>query len=249
MLYIDNFKIRKEKRMKLRKICCIILSAFMIFQQGCENEKKPPAPVEASDENSVTFDDGDYFFANIIADDDQSAEGELSVEEIQGNRMLKFTDSGKSMENKSVQKININALRLLGDENLEKVRRIEFDLYADAVDSLLVTENGESVKAPGWIGGGGGMVDQNEKWYDFAEYSSGEYNFDFSGACHVVFDFLLADSGKRWSSGMKDDAHFIIMRWGLQNHSNTYIDNITFYDTDGKSIPLKKDKPEESTEF
>ena len=223
--------------MKLKTIFIYTILPLILFASGCSEKGTRPLPVESTDENSVDFDDGDFSFASIEKGDD-SACGELSVEEIQGNKMLKFTDSGDTMENKRVQKIDINVRKLLGEDNLERVRRIEFDLYADAVDSLLVMENGESVKAAGWIGGGGGMVDQNEKWYDFAEYSSGEYEYDFSGACHVVFEFLLADTGIKWSSDMEDDAHFLIMRWGLQNHSNTYIDNITFYDSDGKSIPL-----------
>ncbi|MBQ2264814.1 MAG: hypothetical protein II341_05345 [Oscillospiraceae bacterium] len=32
--------------------------------------------------------------------------------------------------------------------------------------------------------------------------------------------------------------NFLIMRWGIQNLSSMYIDNITFYDADGNSIPL-----------
>ena len=31
-----------------------------------------------------------------------------------------------------------------------------------------------------------------------------------------------------------------IMRWGLQNVTSTYIDNITFYDEEGNSIPLTR---------
>ncbi len=223
--------------MKFKSFLVYIILPVMLFTSGCEKKRIPPVPVESTDENSVTFDDGNFSFASIEEGDD-SAVGKLSVEEVQGNKMLKFTDDGNSMENKSVQKISINTKKLLGEDNLEKVRKIEFDLYADATDNLLVTENGDNVKAAGWIGGGGGMVDYSEKWYDFAEYSFGEYEFDFSGACHIVFEFLLADTGKKWSAGMKDDAHFIIMRWGLQNKSNTYIDNITFYDADGNSIPL-----------
>ena len=35
-----------------------------------------------------------------------------------------------------------------------------------------------------------------------------------------------------------EDANFLIMRWGIANESDMYIDNIVFYDEDGKSIPL-----------
>ena len=30
----------------------------------------------------------------------------------------------------------------------------------------------------------------------------------------------------------------MVMRWGIPNQADLYIDNITFYDADGKSIPL-----------
>ncbi|MCD7890422.1 MAG: hypothetical protein LUG26_01185 [Ruminococcus sp.] len=152
--------------------------------------------------------------------------------------MLKFTDSGNVELSERVQKIRINAIPLIGAENLDKVSKIEFDVYADSTAELLENEDGELVKAPGWIGGGGGTVTvDDDKWYDFSEFSGGEYNFEMSGAVHVQFKFLLAASGQKWSAEM-EDANFLIMRWGLQNESNMYIDNIVFYDEDGNSIPL-----------
>lgn len=209
-------------------------------ESSAEEELVPPVPAEAEDMNAVTFDDDDFSFAEIICDDETSADGELSVVEVQGNKMLKFTDSGNVDFNDRVQKIKINAVSLVGAENLDKVSRIEFDLYADATAEELVNEDGENVMAPGWIGGGGGTVTaDNDKWYDFSEFGGGEYNFDMSGAVHVQFKFLLAAGGQKWSAEM-EDANFLIMRWGLQNESNLYIDNIVFYDEDGNSIPLIK---------
>lgn len=205
-----------------------------------EEELEPPVPVEASDANAVTFDDDDFSFAEIICDDDYAADGELSVVEVQGNKMLKFTDNSSVELADKVQKIKIHAVSLIGAENLDKVRSIEFDVYADAESDELVNEDGEHVKAPGWIGGGGGTVTaKDEKWYDFSEFGGGEYNFEMSGAVHAQFKFLLADGGLAWSNEM-EDANFLIMRWGLQNQSNLYIDNIVFYDADGNSIPLAK---------
>lgn len=219
---------------------------------GCRSSKpepQPPVPAEADDENAVTFDDGIFSFAEIVCDDKEAADGELSVVEVQGNKMLKFTDSGNAALDVRVQKIRINAVQLLGGENLERVRKIEFDMYADASADLLQTEDGKNVKAPGWIGGGGGTVTaDNEEWYDFGEFSGGEYTFDMSGAVHAEFKFLLADSGKKWSADM-EDANFLIMRWGMQNESNLYIDNIVFYDEKGVSIPVQENIPAETAEI
>lgn len=206
-------------------------------------ELTAPSPVEASDANAVTFDDDDFSFASVVerndTDNSDAASGTLSVVEVQGNKMLKFTDDGSIPLDSRVQKIKISAVDLIGAENLEKVRSIELDVYADATAELLVTDEGSNIKAPGWIGGGGGTVVDGGKWYGFSDFSGGEYNFDMSGAVHAQFKFLLADGGQKWTADM-EDANFLIMRWGIANESNLYIDNIVFYDADGNSIPIIK---------
>ena len=218
-------------------------------------ELVPPTPTEATDPNAITFDDGKFDFAFAKTEDKDCAKGELSVAELMGNKMLKFTDDNTIPLEGKVQKIGINVTQLLGNEGAAKVRRIEFDMYAEATSDGLKRDDGEVVKAPGWIGGGGGTVTAKEKWYDFQEFSGGEYNFEASGAVHAQFKFLLADSGQCWTEDM-DDANFLIMRWGIANESDMYIDNIVFYDEDGNSIPIVsvsdaeaiKDKAKETIE-
>ena len=214
------------------------ISATVEAAEETSEERTPPTPTEATDPNAVTFDDGDFSFATIISDDAQAAVGTLSVANVMGNKMLKFADDNSVELEGKVQKISINAAQLVGLENLPKVRRIEFDMYAKATSDKFVNEDGENVFAPGWIGGGGGTVTaKDDKWYDFSEFSGGEYDFELSGAVHGEFKFLLADSGQCWSEDMTD-ANFLIMRWGLGNESDMYIDNIVFYDEDGNSIPI-----------
>ena len=203
-------------------------------------ELLPPAPVEATDENAVTFDSGIFTFAEPKTGDDDSAQGKLEVVEVQGNKMLRFTDSGTNFADGTVQKIQIDAAKLLTPENVAKVRSIELDAYADATSDKLATEAADAVKAPGWIGGGGGANVSGDKWYQFSEWDGGEYNFEMSGAIHIQFKFLLAAGGQCWDETMPE-ATFLVMRWGAQNEGNFYIDNIVFYDEDGKSIPVRSD--------
>ena len=201
-------------------------------------ELEPPTPTEATDPNTVTFDDGKFDFAFAKSEDKDCAVGELSVVEVMGNKMLKFTDDNTVPLDGKVQKIGISVTKLLGNEGAAKVRSIEFDMYAQATADHLKTDDEDGVRAPGWIGGGGGTVTaDNKKWYDFQEFEGGEYNFETSGAVHAKFKFLLADSGQCWSAEM-EDANFLIMRWGIANESDMMIDNIVFYDEDGNSIPL-----------
>jgi hypothetical protein len=229
--------------MKYKKLLSVLTAvSFICSLSACKKSEKkqpePPAPVEATDENSITFDEGKYDFASILDSDYKAAKGSLSIAEIQGNKMLKFTDSGETFKNDLIQKIRISMLPIMTPENIAKVSSIEFDLYADAVDDSLIAEDGSHLKVPGWIGGGGGTeVADEETWYSFAEFAATDYTHERSGACHVKFQFFLTKSGKKWSAEM-EDPNFLIMRWGAQNNSNIYVDNITFYDESGNSLPL-----------
>lgn len=223
----------------------LILSVFLLTV-SCTSEVgqwSVNIPEEASDINAVTFDDGDFSFAYVINDDDYSAHGVLSVTRIMGNSMLKFTDDMTVDSDGKVQKICINAAQLIGTEKLPEVRSIEFDAYADAVSNQYVNRDGVNVQAVGTICIGGGSAisiedsDGYGKWYDFAEVQGGEYNLSMSGAVHGEFKFLLADTGYCWDEKM-NDANFLIMRWGSENQSNLYIDNIVFFDENHNSIPL-----------
>ncbi len=216
-------------------------------EKDSDKNKKtvPPPPVECDDPNAVTFDNDDFSFVSVITDDKQSAAGALSITEIEGNKMLLFTDDLSVPLEGKVQKLSVNAAALLAPEDLPKVRSIEFDIYADAVSENYKNQDGDMVKAPGTISAGGGTVTAKESsdgegtWYDFAEFQGGEYNCERSGAVHAQFKFLLAESGVCWAEDM-DDANFLVMRWGSENESNLYIDNIVFYDENGQSIPVKK---------
>lgn len=87
-------------------------------------------------------------------------------------------------------------------------------------------------------------------WYSFADFSASginEYDLERSDACHVEFKFLLAESGKKWDSSV-EDVNFSVMRWGMQNLSDFYLDNITFYDQEGNPIPLNPSEPETSSD-
>ncbi len=209
-----------------------------------EETTEPPtnAPVAEGDANACTFDEVGADVAVLVVDDDAAADGTLTIEEIDGNKMLKFTDQTTTADNieDAVQKIRFDVTKLLAQDQLELVDHIEFDLYAQAKDTIYVNEDGENVKAPGWIGGGGGTETCDGKWYGFADFSATdvqEYVLERSDACHVTFKFLLAASGRKWDATMTEP-YLQIMRWGMGNVSDLYIDNITFYDADGNSIPL-----------
>lgn len=234
----------------MKKILIIIAGFLMIItvsavQNFIFQTNNFPAPANCDDPNAITFDDDDFFFAFTDTSGIDHADGELVIAEVKGNKMLEFVDDGTNFADGTVQKIKIDAARLLSPENLAKVHSVELDVYADATAKELVTENGRRVKAPGWIGGGAGANTSGDKWYEFGDWEGGEYNFRMSGAVHLELKFLLAEKGQCW--GDMDEAALVIMRWGAQNEGNFYIDNIVFYDENKNSLPIEKSaKPEKS---
>ena len=123
--------------------------------------KEQPMPTVPTDPNAITFDDGKFDFVFEKGDDPDCAKGTLSVEELLGNKMLKFADDNTVPLSGKVQKIGISVAKLLGYEGAARVRRIEFDMYAKATADHLKTDDADGVRAPGWIGGGGGIVRGN----------------------------------------------------------------------------------------
>lgn len=224
-----------------------------VTEAPTEEETVPTnAPFPEADPNAVTFDDGRYDFVSIFCDDDLAADGTLSVETIDGNAMLKFTDTKTNADNVGtiVMKLLVDAKSLLAPEDLEKVYSIRFDIGAKAEGELLVGDDGTAMRVPGWIGGGGGSITADGNWYGFADFSASsiqEYALERSDMYNVEFKFLLASAGKNWNASA-EECKLQIMRWGVQNSSSTYIDNITFYDADGNSIPLTMAPPAEGGE-
>ena len=207
-----------------------------------ETEAPTNAAFPEADPNAVTFDNVGADVAVIVVDDDASVDGTLSIESVDGNNMLKFTDNTTTADNiaSAVQKMRFDVTKLLAKEQLALVDHIEFDVCAVAKDTVFVNDLGETPKVPGWIGGGGGTETCDGKWYGFNDFSASgiqEYNLERSDMYHVEFKFLLAASGRKWDDTMTEP-YLQIMRWGIGNISDTYIDNITFYDADGNSIPL-----------
>lgn len=212
-------------------------------KSGTESDSEMPtnAPFPESDGNAVNFNDGNYTFVTIP---DDGAAGELSVVHIDGNFMLKFTDLSTDSGNltESVQKIQISVGQLLNPDQLESVRKIGFDCYAEAKEVLYQDESGEFLRVPGAISVSGATFCADGMPYEFGEVSAkdvNQYKLERSDAYHVEFDFQLAESGKCWDSSIAAEKLYLtIRRTGMENISDFYLDNLAFYDMEGNSIPL-----------
>lgn len=211
-----------------------------ITETGAVTETQPFS--EICDGATVTFEDGFLWTAECINDfnfEDDEAECELSVEEFNGNSQLRIQVITQDDEgNYKIPKIRFDVDKLIGTENVSKIKTVSMDISAVANGTFLA-ENGEEILVPGNCIG---EIDANSGeecavWTTLAEFAFEEWK-ETSVTKHIVGNFLLPKS--RYIDGEKG-CTIVFMRWTIPNKADVYIDNITFYDDNGNPIPLVYD--------
>lgn len=214
--------------------------------EGTEPEETEPVepdyPELIADENSITFDDGDLYTAHCMAVndfEDDEADCILSVAEYKGEKQLRIEVVGFN-ETKGmykVPKIVFDVDELVGSENLSKIKSFSADITQVAAGEF-IGDDGEAMMVPGNFMGtfGSNVGEECADWYEPTGSSNGyakaEWTFEWE-YLHVEGKWLL----KGYVDGTTDST-LVFMRWAIPNKADVYIDNITFYDADGNSIPI-----------
>ncbi len=204
---------------------------------------EPDYPVFAPDKNAITFNDSDDLYtAHCMAQknfENDESDCRLSVAEYRGERQLKIEvlDFDKEKFMYKVPKIVFDMDELVGSENLSKVKSFSCDITQVAVGEFK-GDDGEMMLVPGNLMGtfGSNVGEECADWYAPAgssnEYATAEWDFEWE-YLHVEGKWLL----KGFVDGTTDST-LVFMRWGIPNQADIYIDNITFYDEDGNSVPI-----------
>lgn len=201
---------------------------------------EPEKPSLTADANSITFTGGDLSTAVVMAEknfENDESNCNLSVVEYNGSEMLKIEVLDKDDKgNYKVPKIVFDVDKLVGPENLSKIARVTADVFQVAVGDF-VGDDGVAKKVPGnllgsFAGNGG---EDGSKWITFgSDFSAAEWDWDW---VYLQFDGKILLPANRYGNGL-ENATLVFMRWGIPNQADIYIDNITFWDDDGNSIPL-----------
>ncbi len=202
---------------------------------------EPDYPVLKADENSVTFNDSDDLFTAHCMKTDDFKDGEsdcrLSVAEYKGERQLKIEVLDKGEEGYNIPKIVFDVDELVGSENLSKIKSFSIDITQVAVGEF-IGDDGEPMLVAGNLMGGFGSVlgEDCDQWYEPTgtsnNFAAEEWNFEWK-YYHAEGKWLL----KGFVDGTTDST-LVFMRWSIPNQADIYLDNLTFYDADGKSIPI-----------
>lgn len=173
--------------------------------------------------NAVDFEDGNIpAGVEMALNTDGTNDGDpsiLSVVDFQGSKRLKI-DSQEG----GTPKVKINIAPLVGEENLGKVKGIQYDLVIEKPDDVMTTWNGGTVGgSPSGIGGA---------WVQGTEWTLQDDTKNISDVTPLKTT-LNADFGFTDPA----NAFFMFMNWA-NNGTDNYLDNIQLLDADGNPIPL-----------
>lgn len=165
----------------------------------------------------VDFEDG-KFDAFYIKEDDGDP-SILSVVDFNGSKAL-FIDSQES----GTPKVVIDVKALVGADNLDKVRGVQFDLVVTQPDSDTVPWQGGAI--------GANQGEDAAHWYQGQEWTLQDDEKSTSDVKTISTKF-------DGNSGFVNDtdAMYLFMNWG-NSGSDMYVDNVKFLAEDGSAIAL-----------
>ncbi len=207
-----------------------------------------PRDVGPVDANAITFDDDDMCTAHQMGDGNDECDIELSIVDLDGDKKLKLHPLKADTDAEyGVVKLVFNLPQMLGLENVGNIGKISVDFTCIANGTWINDDGSESLVVGNFLGTVGGSI-ASEKGYDEEDnliqntwaqtdfsYQDWEHS-EGSWRCETVIPFKnLPANGY---AANDEGASLVIMRWKQKNDVDIYIDNLTFYDKDGNSMPV-----------
>ncbi len=203
------------------------------------------------DANAITFDTASFYTGHCMAESNftnDEAECELSIEEIDGDAKLRVQVIGKDDKGSyKVPKIVFNIAELIGAENTGEIGQISIDFTCKAEGPMVMEDGSEAMVVGNFLGAiAGNIADEKgvdaegittqNTWATHLEFALQDWENDQQTfRVDAKVPQLLAVNGY---ADNFEGATLVIMRWGQTNQVDFYIDNITIYDKDGKSMPI-----------
>ena len=215
-----------------------------------EEPKEPPTrDVGTVDANAITFEDGDMHSGHQMKGGNDEADVELSIADLDGDKKLKVhVLRDDPAEDYGVPKIVFNLPEMIGTENVGKIGHISVDFTCIANEAWQHEDGTESVVVGNFLGALAGNL-ASEKgtdadgntiqntWATHYEFKLDDWKFP-EHTWRVETDVPANRIPANGYAENDEGTTLVIMRWGQKNDVDFYIDNITFFDKDGNSIPV-----------
>ncbi len=211
------------------------------------------APKLEVDPNAITFDTASLYTAHCMAEknfENDESNCNLDVVDLDGDKKLRVQVLDKDGDNYKVPKLVFNLPEILGLENVGNIGHISIDFTCVARETWKNEDGSESLVVGNFIGAIAGNIASEKKkdaegnlvqndWANHMEFNFNDWeNPTQTWRAETDIPALLPQNGY----AANDEAcTLVIMRWGQANQVDFYLDNITFYDKDGNSMPIVYD--------
>ena len=215
-----------------------------------EEEKEPPTrDLGAIDPNAITFEDGDMHSGHQMGEGGDEADIELSIEDMDGDKKLRvhvLRDDPAS--DFGVPKIVFNLPKMIDKARIGDIAHISVDFTCVGNELWHNDDGSEAVVVGNFLGAlagnlasekgkdADGNITQNT-WATHLEFKHEDWEFP-EHSWRIETDVPGNKIPANGYAANDDGTTLVIMRWPQPNDADFYIDNITFYDKDGNSIPL-----------
>ncbi|MBQ9908117.1 MAG: hypothetical protein IJM46_15270 [Oscillospiraceae bacterium] len=208
-----------------------------------------PRDVGPVDANAITFEDDDLHTAHQMGGGGDETDVEMGIVDLDGDKKLKIhavrDDASKDY---GVVKIVFNLPEMLGLENVGNIGHITVDFTCIANEMWKNDDGSESLVVGNFLGALAGNI-ASEKGTDeegnlIQNTWSNHYEFAYQdwehseGSWRCETDIPAKGIPANGYAANDEGTTLVIMRWGQKNDVDIYIDNITFYDKDGNSMPV-----------
>ena len=215
-----------------------------------ETPAEPPTrDVGGIDPNAITFEDGALYTAHQMGEGGDEADIELSVADLEGDKKLKVhTLRDEPSAKYGVPKIVFNLPQMIGKERVGDIAHISVDFTCIANEMWKNDDGTESLVVGNFFGGlmgnlasekgkdADGNITQNT-WATHLEFKQEDWE-NAEHTWRIETDVPGNKIPANAYAANDEGTTFVIMRWQQENDVDFYIDNITFYDKDGNSIPI-----------
>ncbi len=212
---------------------------------------EPPQELTV-DNNAITFDTASFYTLHCMNEsnfENDEAECKLSIADVDGDQKVLVEVIGYDEKNGEykVPKLVFNIAELIGVENTGKIGHISVDFTCVAKDVWENADGTEALVVGNFLGALAGNLAAEKgtdaegnliqnTWATHFEFALDDWeNPEHTWRVETDVPKLLAMNGY---SDNYEEATLVIMRWAQKNQVDFYIDNVTFYDKEGNSMPI-----------
>ena len=208
------------------------------------------APLPPAADGAITFDTASLYTAHA-GDDTGAAKLNLDIVDLDGDKKLRVQVLDKNDKGEyNIPKVIFDLPALLGQENVHNIGKIAADMTCIARDVWHNDDGTDSLVVGNFLGTFGSTLSKEvlkDEEGNLIQTDWAQVDFSFQDwenpthSWHHEAEYPIKKLPINNYSEDGEGTNLLIMRWAQKNQVDFYIDNLTFYDKEGKVMEIKYD--------